>query len=72
MNLEDVHYRSVIRLLFMKGKSRDEVTVELKSLYADESPSRQQFTVCLIIFKVAESPFSLERDHEGLLKLTRK
>ena len=31
---------SVIRFLFMEGKSRDEVIVELKSVYADKSISR--------------------------------
>ena len=40
MSLEDVQYKGVTRFLFMKDKSRDAVIVELKSVYADESPSR--------------------------------
>ena len=40
MSLEDVEYRSVIRFLFMNDKSRDEVIVELQSVYTDESSSR--------------------------------
>mgnify|MGYP003461250231 FL=1 len=39
MSLENVQYRSVIRFLLMKGKSREEIFVELSSVYGEESPS---------------------------------
>ena len=39
MSLENVQYRSVIRFLLMKGKSREEIFVELSSVYGEESSS---------------------------------
>lgn len=39
MSLESVQYRSVIRFLFLKGKSREEIRVELNAVYGEESPS---------------------------------
>ena len=71
MSLEDVQYRSVIRLLFMKTKSRDKAIVEINQFMQMTVQQGQQFAGGLIIFKVAEPPFSLERIQEGLLKLTR-
>ena len=40
MVLEDIQYRSVIRFLFMKGKSREQVQVELNGVYGVECPSK--------------------------------
>jgi histone-lysine N-methyltransferase SETMAR len=39
MSLESVQYRSVIRFLYLKGKSRDEIQVELNAVYGEQSPS---------------------------------
>ena len=39
MSLESVQYRSVIRFLFLKGKSREEIQIELSAIYGDECPS---------------------------------
>ena len=41
MSLGFVQYNSVIRILFMKGKSNDEVITEMKSIYADEGNNLQ-------------------------------
>ena len=38
MSLESVQYRSVIRFLYLKGKSREEIQVEL-NVYGEQSPS---------------------------------
>lgn len=40
MSLESVQYRSVIRFLFLKGKSREEIIAELSAVYGDECPSK--------------------------------
>ena len=40
MPLESVQYRSAIRLLFKKGKSKDEILLELNAVYEDQCPSR--------------------------------
>jgi hypothetical protein len=40
MSLESVQYRSVIRFLFLKGKSQEEVLTELSAVYGGESPSK--------------------------------
>lgn len=37
--LENVQYRSVIRFLFLQGKSRNEIRDELVAVYRDECPS---------------------------------
>jgi len=39
MSLESVQYRSVIRFLYLKGKSREEIQVELNDVYGEQSPS---------------------------------
>lgn len=39
MSLESVQYRSVIRFLFMKRKTREEILEELNAVYGNESPS---------------------------------
>ena len=37
--LESVQYRSIIRFLYLNGKSRDEILVELNDVYGEQSPS---------------------------------
>lgn len=37
--MEKEQYRSVIRFLFLKGKTRDEIKTELSTVYGDASPS---------------------------------
>lgn len=39
MSLEKVQYRSVIRFLFMKGKTREEIRLDLNAVYGDQCPS---------------------------------
>jgi len=39
MSLESVQYRSIIRFLYLKGKSRDEIQVELNDVYGERSKS---------------------------------
>ena len=39
MSLENVQYRSVIRFLFMRGKTLQEIVAELNAGYGLESPS---------------------------------
>jgi len=38
ISLESVQYRSIIRFLYLKGKSRDEIQVELNDVYSEQSP----------------------------------
>ena len=39
MSLENVQYRSVIRFLYLKKKSREEIQKELEDVYGEQSPS---------------------------------
>ncbi|MEZ0498457.1 transposase [Sphingomonas sp. IW22] len=39
MSLENVQYRSVIRFLYLKKKSREEIQKELDDIYGEQSPS---------------------------------
>ena len=39
MSLESVQYRSIIRFLYLKGKSRDEIQMEFNDFYGEQSPT---------------------------------
>ena len=39
MSLESVQYRSIIRFLYLNGKSRDDIQVEFNDVYGEQSPS---------------------------------
>jgi len=38
MSTESVQYWSIIRFFYLKGKSRDEIQVELNDVYGEQSP----------------------------------
>ena len=38
MSLESVQYQNIIQFLYLKGKSRDEIQVELNDVHGEQSP----------------------------------
>jgi len=50
-----VQYRSIVRFLYLKGKSRDEIQVELNHVYSEQSPSLQTIKRGFIVFKAGRT-----------------
>ena len=51
ISLESVQYRSLIRFLYLKGKCRGEIQVELNAVYDEQSPPLVTVKSCFNEFK---------------------